>query len=73
MAHIKEVTSLANPIVKDIRALAPPVLRHRIVVGFAAESEGVTPDGIIQRIIETTPAREDELTRDARFQTIFAS
>jgi len=47
--------------------------RHRIVVGFAAESEGVTPDAIIERIIETTPAREDELTRDARFQTIFAS
>jgi MoxR-like ATPase len=59
--------------VEDIQALAAPVLRHRIVVGFAAESEGVTPDAIIQRIIETTPAREDELTRDARFQTIFAS
>jgi len=57
----------------DVQALAAPVLRHRIVVGFAAESEGVTPDGIIRRIIDTTPAREDELTRDARFQTIFAS
>jgi MoxR-like ATPase len=49
------------------------VLRHRIVVGFAAESEGVTPDTNIRRIIENTPAREDELTRDPRFQTIFAS
>ena len=57
----------------DIRALAAPVLRHRIVVGFAAESEGVTPDTIIDRIIATTPAREDELSRDPRFQTIFAS
>ena len=59
--------------VEDIQALAAPVLRHRIVVGFAAESEGVTPDAIIRRIIESTPAREDELTRDPRFQTIFAS
>jgi len=58
---------------EDIRALAAPVLRHRIVVGFAAESEGVTPDAIIARILDTTPAREDELTRDPRFQTIFAS
>jgi len=58
---------------EDIRALAQPVLRHRIVVGFAAESEGVTPDAIIERIIEATPAREDELSRDPRFQTIFAS
>jgi MoxR-like ATPase len=59
--------------VDDIQALAAPVLRHRIVVGFAAESEGVTPDAIIRRIIESTPAREEELTRDPRFQTIFAS
>jgi MoxR-like ATPase len=57
----------------DIRALAPPVLRHRVVVGFAAASEGVTPDAVIARIVESTPAREDELSRDPRFQTIFAS
>lgn len=59
--------------VDDIRALAAPVLRHRVVVGFAAESAGVTPDAIVGRIIEATPAREDELTRDPRFHTIFAS
>ena len=59
--------------VEDIQALAAPVLRHRIVVGFAAESDGVTPDSIIRRIIDNTPTREDELTRDPRFQTIFAS
>ena len=59
--------------IDDIRALAPPVLRHRIVVGFAAESEGVTPDDIIHRVIAETPTREDDLTRDPRFQTIFAS
>ncbi len=57
----------------DIEALAAPVLRHRIVVGFAAESEGVTPDAIIARILESTPSREDDLSRDPRFQTIFAS
>lgn len=57
----------------DIQALACPVLRHRVVVNFAAESEGVTPDQIIQRLIAITPTKEDELTRDARFQQIFAS
>jgi MoxR-like ATPase len=59
--------------IEDVQALATPVLRHRIVVGFAAESEGVTADSIIKQLIETTPAHEDELTRDPRFQTIFAS
>jgi len=59
--------------VDDIRTLAPPVLRHRIVVGFAAESEGVTPDAVIERILSNTPSHEDALARDPRFQTIFAS
>jgi MoxR-like ATPase len=57
----------------DIQALAKPTLRHRIVVNFAAESDGVTSDDIIDRIIEETPTKEDELTSDARFQEIFAS
>ncbi|HEV7282388.1 MAG TPA: MoxR family ATPase [Pirellulaceae bacterium] len=59
--------------VEDIQALAKPVLRHRIVVNFAAESDGITTDDVVDRLIRETPAREDELTRDARFQAIFAS
>jgi hypothetical protein len=35
--------------------------------------EGVTPDDIVERLIQTTPTKEDELTHDARFQKIFAS
>jgi MoxR-like ATPase len=58
---------------EDIQALAQPVLRHRIVVNFAAESDGITSDDVIQQLIEATPSKEDELTNDARFQKIFAS
>jgi MoxR-like ATPase len=57
----------------DIQALARPVLRHRIVVNFAAESDGVTADDIIDRLLRETPTKEDELINDARFQKIFAS
>ena len=57
----------------DIAALAKPVLRHRMVVNFAAQSDGVTSDHIIEKLLEATPTKEDELTRDARFQKIFAS
>ena len=57
----------------DIAALAKPVLRHRMVVNFAAQSDGITSDQIIERLLEATPSKEDELTRDARFQKIFAS
>ena len=59
--------------VEDIEALARPVLRHRMVVNFTAESEGITSDEVIGRIVDATPASEDELQRDARFQKIFAS
>ena len=57
----------------DIQALAKPVLRHRLVVNFAAESEGITQDHIVDRLLEITPTKEDELTSDARFKKIFAS
>ena len=59
--------------VDDIRALAKPVLRHRIVVNFAAESDGVDPDTIIDRILQETPTVENELANDPRFKTILAS
>ena len=59
--------------IEDIQALARPVLRHRMVVNFAAESDGVSSDDVIDRIIAATPTTEDELSRDARFQKIFAS
>jgi MoxR-like ATPase len=58
---------------EDIQALAKPVLRHRLVVNFSAESEGIIPDDIVDRLLAITPTKEDELTRDARFQKIFAS
>jgi MoxR-like ATPase len=59
--------------VEDIQELAKPVLRHRMVVNFAAESDGITSDEVVERIIAATPTTEDELSRDARFQKIFAS
>jgi MoxR-like ATPase len=44
----------------DIRAVAPPVLRHRIMTNFNAEAEGVKPDDIIRRLIEVIPSEEAE-------------
>ncbi|MCH2596478.1 MAG: MoxR family ATPase [Pirellulales bacterium] len=67
MNHRSHVT------VEDIQALAKPVLRHRIVVNFAAQSDGVSSDDIIDSLLESTPTQEDELANDARFQAIFAS
>jgi MoxR-like ATPase len=40
---------------EDIRALAKPVLRHRVLTNFHAESERVTPDQIIERLLAAVP------------------
>ncbi len=58
---------------EDIRELAKPVLRHRVAVNFAAQSDGVSSDDVVDQILDNTPSREDELTSDARFKKIFAS
>ncbi len=58
---------------EDIQALARPVMRHRLVVSFSAESDGVTPEVVIDKLLESTPSKEDDLTRDGRFQKIFSS
>ncbi|MGQ0614008.1 MAG: AAA family ATPase [Planctomycetaceae bacterium] len=42
----------------DIRAVAHPVLRHRILTNFAAESAGITPDSIVDRILAETPDKD---------------
>ena len=41
----------------DVRAVAVPVLRHRLVLNFHARAEGVDVDQLIQRIIESSPQR----------------
>jgi MoxR-like ATPase len=37
---------------EDIRAVARPVLRHRLVTSFRAESDGVTPDHVVEKLFE---------------------
>jgi MoxR-like ATPase len=36
---------------EDVRAVAAPVLRHRIVLNFNAEADGIRPDEIVRRLI----------------------
>ncbi len=57
----------------DVKAMAAPVLRHRIVTNFSAESEGVTADRVIEKLLEETPSKQGELTSDPRLQKIFAA
>ncbi|MFA4948693.1 MAG: MoxR family ATPase [Candidatus Krumholzibacteriia bacterium] len=41
-----------TPGVEDVRAMAPPVLRHRLVTNFHAEADGVTTDELVRRLLD---------------------
>ena len=42
-----------NVLVEDVKAVCPPVLRHRVLVNFNAQAEGIDSDEIVKRILET--------------------
>jgi len=44
----------------DVRALAHPVLRHRIITSFNADSEGVTVEDIIDKLLQNIPEPDEE-------------
>lgn len=46
---------------EDVRALARPVLRHRVLVNFTAQSEKVTTDSLIGRLLESVPLPRSSL------------
>ena len=42
--------------VEDVKALALPVLRHRVLPNFHAESQGITSDALVTSLLASTPA-----------------
>ncbi|MCA9116562.1 MAG: MoxR family ATPase, partial [Planctomycetaceae bacterium] len=57
--------------IQDVKAVAGPVLRHRIITSFNAESEGITADDIIHRLAEMIPADPGELAGKDGFPDVF--
>jgi MoxR-like ATPase len=43
------------PGIEDVKAVAPAVLRHRIVTNFTAEAEGIKPDRIVADLLASVP------------------
>lgn len=58
---------------EDIRAVAPPVLRHRLKTNFIADSEGVTAESIIERLLDTTAVDAEDSDDRIRFAHVFRS
>jgi MoxR-like ATPase len=45
---------------EDVKAIAPPVLRHRIITTFNAESNNITSDDVVAQLLEKIPERKDD-------------
>jgi MoxR-like ATPase len=43
------------PSIEDVRAVALPALRHRIITSFAAEADGVSSDRVVEALLEAVP------------------
>ncbi len=50
---------------EDVRAVAAPVLRHRIITNFNAEAEGIKPDDIVRMLTDLIPRDPQEKTAAA--------
>jgi MoxR-like ATPase len=42
----------------DVAAVASPILRHRLIINFTAQSEGVSVEDVIRRILQTIPKNQ---------------
>jgi MoxR-like ATPase len=58
---------------EDIRVVAGPVLRHRIITNFNAEAEGIKPDDLIERLVQSVPVDEHEAEQSGKLPKIFRS
>jgi MoxR-like ATPase len=65
------LTGRASVSIDDIRSVALPVLRHRIVINYNAQSAGETSDSIIKKLLNDVPIRKG--AADADVAEIFRS
>jgi MoxR-like ATPase len=49
------VNGRAHTSTEDVRAVALPALRHRLLLNFEAEAEGVDPDQVVREVVEEVP------------------
>ncbi|MBI4616044.1 MAG: MoxR family ATPase [Planctomycetes bacterium] len=58
---------------EDVRAVAHPVLRHRIITNFSADAEGISSDHVVDKLIETVPIHLSESLADGRLPKVLGT
>jgi MoxR-like ATPase len=55
---------------EDIRAVAQPVMRHRLITSFAAEAEGITTDKVIDRLLAEVQPNDSKALADGKLPKV---
>jgi len=51
---------------QDIKDVAIPAMRHRVILNFEGEAEGITTDMVLEKVIAETPVKVEEMTGGRR-------
>ncbi len=57
---------------EDVRAVAKPVLRHRLITSFGAEAEGITTDKVVERLLDEIQPNESAVLADGKLPKVVA-
>jgi MoxR-like ATPase len=58
---------------EDIQRVARPVLRHRILTNYSAQAEGISPDDIIDRLLQVVPLHPNQALNDGGVPEVVSS
>ncbi len=58
---------------EDIQRVARPVLRHRILTNYSAQAEGISPDDIIDRLLQAVPLHPNQSLHDGGVPEVVSS
>ena len=59
--------------IEDMRAVAAPVLRHRLILSYAAEAAGETPDSLVARLLREVPVQSGSEEHGERVASVSVS
>ena len=50
--------------IEDVKAVALPVLRHRVITNYAAKADNITPDELVKKLLQEVPARKEGMREE---------
>src|SRR5262249_41107106 len=56
--------------IEDLKAMAKPVLRHRMVLNYNADDQGQTPDSVVDKLVQSLPVHPNAQATHGRVERV---